>query len=328
MELRSGAVVVTRMASEDLGNLLEPELETGRDTENQSEFGSQGAIPGADPRLEQLIRLVTAQTRTSTSGVSGSSSSRIRIADLPEFKGVRNHSDSDQFLLELKDLFRVYNTPYEDQGFYAAQAINKTPQSPAASWLAESRDQRSFVDPSNPSNLIDFHIFSLKLKEYFRVPLARRLQLEDLWDRFAQKSLVEEHYVKFNKVLKQLRDLGVTIYPDSIASKFLRSLKPEIRELVLLRFKDDSIPTIQEIYSLSLQCEYQVKLNPAPPRLNAILGGAPLQKPTQNPANPDSSRKWCIYHKSCDHNTDECPKVKQLKEAGKWKTKPSKATTT
>jgi len=296
-----------------------------------------------DQRVEQLIRLLETQTNqvqalhatlasTSTAPVPpsvtnpSSGHSRIRVADLPEFRGTRTTVDTDQFLLELKDLFSLHCTPEHDKGTYAAQAINKQQHSPAAAWLADRRTAKAFVNSSNPDVEIDFQLFCVELKSHFYTPLARRFQLEDTWDRFVQKGSVEDHYVKFIKVLKQLRELQVRHPDDLVASKFLRSLKQEIRELVVLRISSDSIPELKDIYHRALESEYQAKPQSAGPRFG-YMGQKPADKrppfkPSdyQNKSNQrPKSDVYCAYHKSTDHSTEECPKVQELKAAGKWR---------
>jgi hypothetical protein len=164
-------------------------------------------------------------------------------------------------------------------------------------------------DPAQPDIEIDFDLFCQELRTHFHIPVARRLQLEDTWDRFTQKGSVEDHFVKFTKVLKQLRGLKVNHSDDVIASKFLRSLKFDLRELLLLRIKEEEMPPIKDLYHRELESEYQSKSSYPVPRMQGIF--------------PDSSRKrqrngvYCVYHRTHDHSPEDCPKIKELKAAGR-----------
>jgi hypothetical protein len=111
--------------------------------------------------------------------------------------------------VDLTDLFRLYGTPDSDKGTDAVKAINQHSKSSAASWLADRRNAGALKDPTQPEVDIDFDLFCQELRAHFHIPVARRLQLDDTWERVAQKGSVEYHFVKFNKVLKQLRDLKV-----------------------------------------------------------------------------------------------------------------------
>jgi hypothetical protein len=93
-----------------------------------------------DPRIEQLIQLAHAQnqslkhlqqrvhqqaqtlastsTRANAPTVSAPST-WIHISDLPEYSGTRHSVDTEQFLVDLTDLFRLYGTPDSDKGTYA-----------------------------------------------------------------------------------------------------------------------------------------------------------------------------------------------------------------
>jgi hypothetical protein len=166
-----------------------------------------------------------------------------------------------------------------------------------------------------PDIEIDFDLFCQELRTHFHIPIARRLQLEDTWDRFTQKGSEEDHFVKFNKVLKQLRDPKVNHSDDVIASKLLRSLKLDLRELVFLRIREDEIHPIKDLYHRALESEYQTKSSYPVPRMQGIF--------------PDSSRTrqrngvYCVYHRTHDHSSECCLKIKELKAAGKWRRKPT-----
>jgi hypothetical protein len=321
-------------------------LRSGHSTGGMDESNA----PAPDPRIEQLIQLAQAQnqslqqlqqqvrqqaqalasTSTAITGATAPTapapSTRIRISDLPEFSGTRHSLDTEQFLVDLSDLFHLYGTLDSDKGTYAVKAINQHPNSPAASWLADRRNAGAFKDPTQPDIEIDFNLFCQELRAHFQVPVARRLQLEDTWDRFTQKGTVEDHFVKFNKVLKQLRELKVKHSDDVIASKFLRSLKPELRELVILRIKEDDIPPIKDLYHRALESEYQTKASHPVPRMQGIFPDSGNKKDKKgNRQDKPSNQKngvYCIYHRTNDHSTEDCPKIKELKAAGKWRSKP------
>jgi hypothetical protein len=201
-------------------------LRSGHSTGGMDESNA----PAPDTRIEQLIQLAQAQNQSlqqqvrqqaqalaststaitgATAPTASAPSTRIRISDLPEFSGTRHSLDTEQFLVDLSDLFHLYGTPDSDKGTYAVKAINQHSNSPAASWLADGRNAGAFKDPTQPDIEIDFNLFCQESRAHFQVPVARRLQIEDTWDRFTQKGTVEDHFVKFNKVLKQLRELKV-----------------------------------------------------------------------------------------------------------------------
>ena len=251
----------------------------------------------------------------------------LRVTELPDFKGTRNSADTEQFIIQLNDIFILNHIGDANKGYWAAKALEKDTSSPAYSWFKDQRQAGVFRNPSDPSIEIDYSIFCALLRKQFFVPLARRFQLEDTFDRFTQRGTVDDHFVKFNKVVNQLREVEVSYPPHQIASKFFRSLKPELREIVFLRHGKEEIFELNEVYGHAVQAEYQSKQssNFGGPRFNGIFPPKP-PTPSTGPSQPPQSspspskRPYCRCHREkCGHWTDDCPVVQALKAAGKWR---------
>lgn len=271
--------------------------------------------------LEQFARFLTASLSTALSSSQTAPKKRVqhlKPSDLPTFKGDSlDGGDAEAFLTKLETTFKLANTADEEKVEYASQAFPE--RSTAQSWFEEQRAEGTFDHPLHEDRL-DFESFVKAFTERFATPLARRYQLEDLWDKFTQKGSVKEHYTKFTRLLVQLKHLGITHQSDVVASKYLRSLKPEIFQLLAVKNTDGAVPEFQAVHGMAIEAEYQLGRSGRTPQLNGLL-------PPFSPSPSDSSAKpkvkehkfWCHWHKGNNsHATKDCKKIASLKAAGKW----------
>lgn len=279
---------------------------------------------------EATAALVTALTEFLRNPRGSGGAKHLKASDLPEFTG--NSLDggvAEAFLLKLADIFTISKTPDCDRVLVASLAFPTN--STAANWFIEARTNGEFCDegcdaePYSSDEKLVFSRFVAKFTERFATPLARRYKLEDTWDKFTQKGSVQKHYKAFLDLHKQLKHLQIHHQPDIIASKFLRSLKPELFHIICNKNKE--LPDFETVYKHALEAEYQ--LHPQSgraPDLNALLGVPTLSSGNSNidegRGNKNQCKYWCAYHKANNtHSTENCSKIKELKAAGKWNPK-------
>ncbi len=290
---------------------------------------------GIDPTLLAGIvaNAVTAALRAHPAATPSTSNigRHMKASDLPVFKGCSpDGADATSFLDALNTQFLLANTPEAQKTYYASLAFPIN--TPAHSWYREQRDLGLFRHHTDPPDVLRYDFFTQAFEQRFSTPIARRYVLEDSWDRFTQKGSVAEHHIKFTKLWHQLQQLHIRYEPDVVASKFLRSLNPEIFNIVSLRNRD--LPDLETVHRQALEAEYQ--LRPVPgrsgPKLHALFTpgghesrdsfrpkGADTRDKVQSSSKPD---KYCFYHKwNNTHTSTDCHKIKDLKAKGEWKGK-------
>jgi hypothetical protein len=253
-----------------------------------------------------------------------SSSKHLKTSDLPIFKGYSlDGADASAFLDSLETIFLLAKTVDEDKTRYASLAFPVG--TPAQTWYIEQRDLGLFRTASDPRTVLRYDLFKQAFSARFTTPLSRRYYLEDLWDKFAQKGTVTDHHVKFTKLWHQLQQLGISFPPDVVASKYLRSLKSELFQAVCN--KNQALPDFETVHKQAIEAEYQLRPtgNRQVPDLRGILPKG-TNKTHHDKAGASSSAdektKWCVWHKkNSDHDTKDCPKIKELKQQGLWKGK-------
>jgi hypothetical protein len=255
-----------------------------------------------------------------------SSGKHLRAADLPVFKGYSlDGADASSFLDSLDTIFTLAKTVEEDKTRYASLAFPVG--TPAQSWYIEQRDLGLFRTATDPSTVLRYDLFKQAFAARFSTPLSRRYYLEDLWDKFSQKGTVTDHHVRFTKLWHQLQQLGITFQPDVVASKYLRSLKSELFQIVCN--KNQVLPDFDTVHKQAIEAEYQLRpasnSNRTIPELRGIFSknrDKEIQEKAGNPSSGTSNTKWCVWHKrNNDHDTKDCPKINELKRQGKWKGK-------
>jgi hypothetical protein len=152
----------------------------------------------------------------------------------------------------------------------------------------------------------------------FQTPQSRQLALLDLYDKFQQKGTVTDHRLRFDRLCMQLEHVGVA-QPESLtASKYLRSLRPDIRNRVELKYTE--LPdTLEAVHAAAIDAEYAVNNRNSKPLAPPQIKLQAVVPPRAHISSAASSRKYCVYHKSNTHNSSECSKIKELHKEGKWK---------
>lgn len=296
--------------------------------------GGPSSSGGIDPQL--LANLVSASVSAALSALpavvptpapavptANASGRFIKASDLPVFKGYSlDGADATSFLEKLETQFTLAGTTDSDKTHYASLAFPL--DTPALAWFREQRELGLFRDLHDPPDVLRYTFFKQAFLQRFSTPIARRYALEDTWDRFTQKGTVSEHHIKFTKLWYKLQQLGIVIAPDVVASKFLRSLKPELFYAVCTKNRD--LPDLETIHRQAVEAEYQFK--PSSSRSAPQFGGL---FPPPNPKNQDSEPpkdrnnekkgdKYCTWHKwNKTHTTKDCRKIKDLKDKGEWK---------
>ena len=279
---------------------------------------------------EQIQHLLDASVRSAiqahislSPGPSSTSSSRIHKKDLPEFKGYSpDGADAVSFLDTLETSFTLHKIHETEQTKYAS--LSFPINTPAHSWYREQRDSGQFRLRTDPPDVLRFSLFKQLFQERFSTPTARRYALEDTWDRFTQKGTLADHYVKFTQLLHRLQQLKIFHPLDVIASKFLRSLKKDIFDLVCNKNRD--LPTLEELHRQAVEAEYQLKPTPGQQQLRGTFPNNPLRKgnPKSNNNNNNKNKdksvqgnKWCDLHKwNPSHTSADCRGIKRMKEKG------------
>jgi hypothetical protein len=214
----------------------------------------------------------------------------LRASDLPQYEGDSlDGGDAEAFLTKLDTTFKLANTPEEDQIHYASQAFPE--RSTAHAWFEKQKAQDTCTD--DLTDELKYSLFCEAFRIRFATPLARGYQLEDLWDRFTQKGSVREHYNKINRLVTQLRHLGIEYQSDVVASKYLRSLKPELSHLLSVKNTDGAVPELSTVHTLAIESEYQLSKN-------------------------SKSQLYALFP---PFDTKDCKRIASLKAAGKWKEK-------
>lgn len=253
-----------------------------------------------------------------------STSRYIKASDLPTFKGYSlDGADATSFIDKLETQFRLAGTLESEKTEYASLAFPE--DSPANSWYREQRDLGLFRERFDPPDVLRYKFFRQAFLQRFSTPIARRYALEDTWDKFTQKETVTEHHIKFTKLWHKLQQLGIVIAANVVASKYLRSLKPELFHAVCQ--KNVNLPDLDTVHRQAVEAEYQLKPSssrPAPqfnyiPPPNQGNQGGDTQKDRSKERTGD---KWCTWHKwNNSHTTKDCKKIKELKDKGEWKGK-------
>lgn len=278
-----------------------------------------GAPPAIDPDLlAQIIGNTITQLSSqnislgvpaATPAPSSSGSKSIRFSDLPKFSGYSvDGSEAQSHVDSLETLFDLANTPDADKVKYVS--LSFTANTPAEQWFKKNKREGYFRTETDSVDTLRYDLFRTAFLSRYTTPTSRRYALEDLWDKFTQKGTVADHQVKFNKLLYQLQQLGIEYQPDIVASKYLRSLKPELFQVVCN--KNRSLPEFDVVHTQAIEAEYQLRSNRAP----SLQGIFP-----QGGAGTSTAKKfWCELHKeNHSHDTKDCRKIKDLKKQGKWK---------
>jgi hypothetical protein len=236
-----------------------------------------------------------------------------KLNDLPKFKGFGiDGSDATSFLFTLEDVFDLHHVASAHRVILVGQTFPHS--TPALAWYQSARAAATF----EKNGILNWETFKDIFVQKFQTPQSRRLALLDSYDRFQQRGTLTDHRLRFDRLCMQLEHVGVTLADSFTASKYLRSLRPDLRNRVELKYSE--LPdTLETVHAAALDAEYAItnrssKPPSAPPpiKLQAI---DPLR------ANPRAatSRKFCVYHKSNNHNSSECSKIKELHKQGKWK---------
>jgi hypothetical protein len=246
----------------------------------------------------------------------------LKPSDLPVFKGdTLDGADAEVFIDKLETAFRLAHTRSENKVATASQAFPE--KSTAQTWYHEQKLAGAFREEDDDEYVLNYTLFRDAFAQRFATPLSRRYQIEDTWDRFIQKSPVKEHYTKFCRVLAQLNHLGIHHSDDVVASKYLRSLKPELFHIICT--KNDDLPTFATVHAQAIEAEYQIQKSSRVPQFKGIFPNLNHQgnkdnNKTDNPKPSGNKKFYCLIHKENDsHETKDCRRIKHLKEAGEWK---------
>jgi hypothetical protein len=240
-------------------------------------------------------------------------SSIPKINDLPKFKGFGiDGSDATSFLLTLEDLFDLHQVASAHRVILVGQAFPHS--TPALAWYQSARAAATF----KKNGILNWETFKDIYIQKFQTPQSRRLALLDSYDRFLQRGTVTDHRLRFDRLCMQLEHVGVTLADSFTASKYLRSLRPDLRNRVELKYSE--LPdTLELVHAAALDAEYAItnrnsKPSSAPPAIKLQV----IDPPRAN-FRAANSRKFCLYHRTNTHNSSECSKIKDLHKQGKWK---------
>jgi Retrotransposon gag protein len=308
----------------------DPEAAAGLGPELTAQAQAQGLDPAFLGRIISSAVTAALSAQASSSHSNSNTGKYIKPSDLPVFKGFSlDGGDTSAFLDSLETQFLLANTPENQKTYYASLAFPSG--SPAHSWFREQRDLGVFRRRGDPPDVLRYDLFTQAFKARFETPLARRYALEDLWDKFTQKGTVAEHYIKFTKLWNQLQQLKIQYPPDVVASRYLRSLKSDLFYSVCQ--KNQTLPDLETVHRQAVEAEYQLRPTPhrPGPELRGIFGQNNKSKEQnrdkdktkdKDKGKPRKGDKYCIWHKWNDsHTTEECTKIKELKEKGEWKGK-------
>lgn len=282
--------------------------------------------------IAQIVSATLAAVNNNTA--STSTGKLLKQSDLPTFKGYSlDGDDARSHLDSLETIFALARTPECDKTAYAS--LSFPTNSPAYAWYVEQRDLGLFrsTQSGDAPGVLRYSLFSQAFLIRFATPTSRRYALEDLWDRFTQKGTVNDHHIKFTKLLQRLNQVDIRPQDHVIASKYLRSLRPEIFQII--RNKSNSHISFEEVHKLAIEAEYQLKPGPHTPKLQGIFpsssngggggGGPPPGGPGDSDKKPKPDKKkckWCAWHKwNSSHETKDCKKIQELKDKGEWKNK-------
>lgn len=311
----------------DSGNTTSPSQQIPNTSEQQGHTTATAATSiGIDPALIAQIVSATISSLNlplhfQQNPSQSSSGKHLRASDIPVFKGYSlDGADAATFLDCLDTVFTLAKTAEEDKTRYASLGFPSG--TPAQSWYIEQRDLGLFRTATDPSTVLRYELFKQAFAARFTTPVSRRYCLEDLWDKFTQKGTVTDHHVRFTRLWHQLQQLGITFQPDVVASKYLRSLKPELFHAVCN--KNQSLPDLETVHRQAIEAEYQLRpTNHRPvPELRGIFPGGRDKSTPDRAGTSSTNTKWCVWHKANnDHDTKDCPKINELKRQGKWKGK-------
>jgi hypothetical protein len=219
-------------------------------------------------------------------------SSIPKINDLPKFKGFGiDGSDATSFIFALEDLFDLHQVQSAHRVILVGQTFPHS--TPALAWYQSARAAATF----EKNGILNWDTFKDIFIQKFQTPQSRRLALFDTYDRFLQRGTVTDHRLRFDRLCMQLEHVGVTLAESFTASKYLRSLRPNLRNRVELKYSE--LPdTLVTVHAAALDAEYAItnrnsKPPSAPPpiKLQAI-------DPLRANSRAATSRKFCVYHKS------------------------------
>lgn len=220
---------------------------------------------------------------------------------LPEFSGApAERSHAAAFLARVKRNFALQPGLTEDHMLLAVQncfPLNST----AGSW---------FITKS--ASFSTFAEFEAAFSSRFGASEVDQSYNRRQFRRFKQRN--SDTVTKFHTALLDLYSrIALSGNPpseDELLEQFVDGLQPTLSDAV---FKEQL--RAGRKYSL----DELVKLAEDIERAEGSKPRAPVSTGPRPNLNAIHSDKWCAYHKSKSHNTDDCQKVKALKAAGKWK---------
>jgi hypothetical protein len=123
-----------------------------------------------------------------------------------------------------------------------------------------------------------------------QTPQSRRLALLDSYDMFQQKGTVTDHSLRFDRLCMHLEHVGVTQVDAFTASKYFRSLRPDLTNRVGLKYSE--LPdTLEAVHAAALVAEYAITNQsikppaPHPIKLQQLIHLEPHLAPRTSAAN-------------------------------------------
>lgn len=229
---------------------------------------------------------------------------------LPLFEGtLESRAQAHHFLSRTKRIFSLNPDTPDSYKLVALQACFPD-TSPAAAWFELKFDQfGTFAD------FEEAFVARFGASDVDTSYLRRQLH------RFRQRDSdgVNKFYAGLLDLSSRVALNGAPVSDTELVDLFVGGLKPSLSDLVFReQIRAGRAYKIDEIVKIAEDIERTERL--ASRKGTSGAPGANLSA-----FQKSNTGKWCAYHKTNTHNTDDCKRVIQLKKEGKWRGKASKS---
>lgn len=226
---------------------------------------------------------------------------------LPEFTGTpETRVHASHFLARTKRVFDLQPSLTELHKLVSVQ--NCFPlDSPASTWYQlKYHEFATFAD------------FEAAFISRFGASDVDTSYLRRQFRRFHQRESdsVNKYYTSLLNVSSQIALNGNGLSDDDLVDQFVYGLKSNLSDLVFHeQIRAGRKYSLDEIVKIAEDIERSE-------RLKGRKTHPGNSGPSASVSAFQKAGKYCAYHKSTSHNTDDCKRVIQLKKEGKWRGKP------
>lgn len=229
---------------------------------------------------------------------------------LPEFTGTpETRVHASHFLARVERVFTLERSLPEYAKLVAVQSCFPL-SSPASTWY-----QLKFHEFSTLDDFVE------AFKKRFGASDIDTSYLRRQFRRFRQHDgdTVNKYYTALLQLSSQIALNGAGLSDNDIVDQFVHGLKPALSDLVFHeQIRAGRTYTLDEIVKIAEDIERSERL-----KNRKIPAGASGKNVAPQANALQKTGKYCAYHKSTSHNTDDCKRVIQLKKEGKWRGKPA-----